>query len=74
MNRLKYGQIEINQSHERTMMKHIQQLSIENGCTNVILDYLGNTSNSDTWKYELYQDYPEYSEMIEFGEITITTE
>ena len=74
MKRFNNGKTHFYQSHERTMMKHIQNLSIENGCTNVVLDYLGNTSNSDTWKYELYQDYPEYSEMIEFGEITITTE
>jgi hypothetical protein len=67
------GQTQFYQSHERTMMRHIQHLSDENGCTNVVLDYLGNTSNSDTWKYELYQDYPEYTEMIEFGEITITS-
>lgn len=63
----------VNTTRKKTMMKQLNRISIENGCSNVSLNYLGSTLNSETWKYEFYNGLPEYSEIIEFGEITVET-
>lgn len=56
---------------EKTLMKELNRISMENGCTHVNLSYIGSTGSSKTWKYEFYYGLPEYSKIKEFGEITI---
>jgi len=60
-------------NREKTMMKHLNRISLVKGFSIINIDYLGSTINSDTWKYEFYYGSPEYHNPDEFGEITVRT-